>query len=624
MPKSEKIKFGSHFEINKGNRLDPLKREDAVPDYVQFAREDLRGALKLSESESWPNVPKGISGVEGLFGEVRKAVDARWREKVMPLLKTQCAGWLKELSEAEIDSEVKALLADPERLEVKMEMRQFGILEPIRQILPEAWRTLLLASSERQAAEIALFRRWVKQLPKDEVKGWGMSKSELEWFSDIPALLGKYIDHGYLKQVELADRPGGSLPTELAGVLGADRVYNIHRDDAEQSETLPYIDVFPFELGRFSGLLLELKRRVEAGLSDGRLPATYTSMPSYLEKMASLYSSREVSPDELFKLWSRDLSQEANRLSEEGCPVVLIPQSTSAASGDADKVDVEIRLGLRTDQIRKTERMSNGFRDIAQGIVAQERCRSALAEPEREIPPVTLTFQPFAFGPNLYWMTRGESTKEKILSHTNAVADVARQQEIPLLEKVFSSSGIELDAYSRSAVQETILHEFGHGVMTKEDSGVKERMGDGSAASLMEELKAETVGSLLLDRFLDQGEKGVDATTQLMAKLGTVCDYLANKSDNPEFSGGQYFYAGIRMMHDLLHSGAIGKGENGKFVIHDAREGVRVIARIGEEVLGHYTNPSISKDVIDAFAQKTIAMKEYPLVREFVEAVKAK
>ncbi len=533
----------------------------------------------------------------------------------MPLLQERFAHWLSQIPENEGNEKVRALLSNPELVEEKMEMRQFGLLESLRSVLPEAWRSLIIASSERQMAEVALFRRWLKEASDEEIKAWGMSRPELELFGDIPALLGRYIDQAYLKQMELADLPGGSSPTPLAGNVGADRVYDIQRKGQEEVEKLPYIAVFPFELGRFSKLVLHLKGKVDGLMSQGKLPKSYSGMPAYLEKMAALYSSHETDPKTVAKMWNRDLAGDANRLVEQGCPMVLIPQATAAVSGDAEKVDVELRLGLRTPQIEAMEKVANSARGVAQEILDQYH---GAVESSTKIPPITLTYQPFAFGPNLHWMTRGESTGDKILSHVNAVADVARRNEIPLLEKVFEIGKIDPDAYSQSANLETVLHEVAHSIMIRGDAMVKVRVGSGNRSSIIEELKADTVNMLILDRSEKEGKIAVDRKAQFLAKLGTVCDYM---SDSSEELDDYYFYTGVRIIHDLLHAGAVEKGENGKFAIRDAEKGMEVIGKIGNEVLGIYSDLKTDPAAINDYADGIIAMKDDPLVREFIAAL---
>lgn len=613
----KKIQFGAHFEVDESNRMDVLRKDEDPIDYVEFARGDLREALRLGEGERWPEMPKGVPNVEALFGEVRAAVNARWRTKVTPVLVRQCAAWLEKMPDSEEVVDARDLLSDPERLEEKLERRQLGELESLREALPEAWRSLILASSERQMAEVELFRHWVPEMTADDEKAWGMSKSELELFAEIPSFLGKYIDQGYLKQLELADRPGGMSPSPLAGVIGADRLYDIQRKGADHVENVPYIAAFPFELGRFSKLLRHLKGKVESRLAQGKLPESYAGLPDYLGKMADAYSSPETSPEKIAKLNS-ELAEDANRLVKMGCPVVLIPQATAAVSGDAEKVDVELRLGLRPNQVKETERRYEGMRSMAQKMAAE--FPEAVKE-EALLPTVTLAFQPFAFGPNLHWLTRAENTKEKVLSHPNVVTDVALRKEIPLLKKVFGLEGVDPGAYGEAANLETVLHELAHGVLSREDESVRKRVGAGNRSTAVEELKADTVSALILNRGREEGVATMDVKTQFLAKVGTVLDYI---SDSPGEIDDPYFFTGLKIIHSLLQAKVIEKAEGGGYVIRDPEEGFRVVAAIGKEVLGQYANLGTNPESINDYADQVFKLKEDPMVQDLLARLNAK
>lgn len=615
-PKEKEIPFGANFEVDESNRLDVLRGEEKMADYVEFARGDVRGALKLESGERWPEMPRGVPSVEALFGEVHQTVNARWRKKAIPVLMGQCKAWLEKIPNTEGFKEVRSLLSDPERLEDKMESRQIGALESLREALPEAWRSLILASSERQMAEVELSRHWANEISEKDEKEWGMSKSELELFAEIPGFLGKYIDQGYLKQLELADRPGGSSASPLAGKIGADRLYDIQRKGSKKVEKLPYIAVFPFELGRFSKLLRHLKGKVESRLAQGGLPQSYAGLPGYLGKMAEVYSSREVSPKKIAKLNS-ELAEEANRLVQGGCPLVLIPQATAAVSGDAEKVDVELRMGLRPKQVKETERQYEGMRRVAQEMAAE--FPEAVKE-EALLPMVTLAFQPFAFGPNLHWLTRAENTKEKVLSHPNVVTDVAIRKEIPLLKKMFGLEGMDPTAYGEAANLETVLHELAHGVLSREDESVRKRVGAGNLSTSVEELKADTVSALILSRGMEGAGAKIELKTQFLAKVGTVLDYLHGSSEQVD---DPYFFTGLKIIHALLQAKIIEKAEGGKYGLRNPEEGFRVIGAIGNEILGNYANLKTKPQSIKKYADQVLALKKDPMMKEFLGRLNA-
>jgi hypothetical protein len=296
---------------------------------------------------------------------------------------------------------------------------------------------------------------------------------------------------------------------------------------------------------------------------------------------------------------------------------MLIPQGCSAVSGEAGKVDAEIRLGLKTKETKEQESNFNNFTATAQEII--NRHQDSLAK-EYKIPSVSLSYQPWAFGPNLYWLTRGESDESQILSHTNAVTETALAKEIPLLKKIFKTAKIDDQEYAKASVTETVLHEIGHNVFVASDQKISKRIGASVEANILDELKAETVGLKVLSETAQKGNlpPGLDLKTQLLAKLGTNFDYLKNKSAQKSSAGEPYYICGATIIGGLLAKGLIRKKDSG-YEISDPAASIQEIVNIGDKVLAFYTNSATKPTDVKNYIKELRNKSQDPLLQEFIK-----
>ncbi|MFA5270187.1 MAG: hypothetical protein WC400_01060 [Patescibacteria group bacterium] len=631
MSERRDLNFGREFERTEperaANRMDVLHPTENLPEYVKFARElreDLRGFV---EAEGWPECPEDMGSVEDLFTIGRAVVAEYWKKSAGKKLAKKCRGWAKKIDAD--DSEGKAaqvLLSDPAKLEQTLRIQQFGALEVIRKDQPEAWRTLVTVSSERQLAILALVRHWAKeQLTDGQIKKMGVGRDELELLLDAAGILGKYIDHAYVKQIEIADIPGGQERTPLDirhkqktgedALGGAEYLYDYRIVPEGKVNSViqvkTYSEVFPFEWPKIVARMGALADRVEKLLEQDKLPVSYQGLPGYLRHMAELYGSDVQVAEGLDDLWE-ELYEEGSKLAGRGCPLMLIAQGNTG-SGEADKVDVEIRFGIQTQETKEAQRQFGKFGKIARSISRQ------YADSLDELPSaqkLVLNIQPLAFGPNLYWMTRGETIETKVVSHTNPVIDMALMKELPLLEKIKLIGDADGEWYKMAALTETVLHEFGHTVMPTEDDQIGKRIGDNDA---LDELKADAVGMLLLARAMAESPTlHKIAERQLVAKLGTIATYLTDKSSTANSDGEPYYLAGVAQLAALLDSGALIEND-GRYVITNAVAGIEALAALGEDVLQRfYVDTTSTPDRAAEYFKSLRRLKQDPRVRHFV------
>ena len=608
-------RFGESFNPDQTNRLDPFRKD--LPEYVNLGRAARERLAASIEDEGWPEQPSQIENLGDFFNQAKDVVSQRWLNYAQNLFQEKCGEWLKIIPETEENEEIIRLLSDPAELESALRRQQFDTLESLRGIAPEAWRSLVMLSSERQLASVVLLRHWEKDLPAADLEKMGITREELDLFIDLAGILGKYIDHAYVKQIELADAPGGSTKTKLTGKTGAGYLYDPYRSpETDEIDVKPYVEVFGFEWPRLVRRFEALAESIEKQVAAQQLPESYAGLPQYLRRMSAVYGSNNLTPKKLNDEWEA-LSAACRELALGGCPVMLVPQACEIVAGDASKVDVELRLGFRTKEDEAKEKIFEPIRQAAMEI--NQANRPALKR-DPKVPPLILNHQPFAFGPNLYMFTPAESTEETILTHTNALEAMATAEEMPAVGKIL---GFTPDAkrYGEAALLEAGLHENSHRVLSDEDEAVKKRIGRGNDANVLEELKAETIAAKLLIAAQKKGELAADWEQQFLAKLGTIANYFGSAADEGTL-GERYHYVGIAMAAKLLASGAV--RENGdRYEVVSAERGFAALAELGDEVMQYYTNPAGKPADVKNYIKKLKALTKDPSIVKLSNILKS-
>ncbi len=586
--------FGVSFRPPDENRLDVLDKNKVVPPATVAGREARALLRQEVEQKEWPPLPTDVASIEDFFENATQAVSSVWNERVSGSLQGLTASWCSEVPYNEKNAPLLRVLEDPATLETKLAIHQFGILEPLRGILPEAWRTLVQLASERQLAAVVLTRHWLKEIPTEEREAWAQ-KMGLDSFAEVDVMVnsaeffGKFIDQAYIKQIELADAPHGQEQSPMAeqgsfNPAGVKYLYDVALPEGE-IDVKSYSDVFRFEWPRLVAAMRRLGDKVTKLVADGALGAKYSKLPEYLYLCADTYGSSSQDPEEVAQQWQRLLSA-FHDLMLDGCPLMLVPQTVPAVADAANKVDAELRLGFRTRESLELEQKLEQFYEVVQDISTEEE---PFLEKSFVLPKVFSNHQAFAFGPNLYWMTRGEEGVEKIVAHTNAVRDVARATALPALQKVFEGE-VDEASYDKAAVVGNCLHEWGHMILPKEDVAIRERIGATPETDVAEEIKADSGNMKIVHRALEKGVS-LDVHTQLYAKLADICDYLANKSSELGTSGERYFTTGVAIISELLEKGhVVPSGDRYKIV--DDREAIVAIAEFHDRFLELYRSGS--------------------------------
>jgi len=585
------------------NRLDPLNTE-SIPESIRSVTHDVRRMLQTSMERTTPPCPlEKIHSVDDLFGAATRTIGERWNASSLPdFLMRESQQWLKQLPATPALTEVREILQNPERINTLLSSRQMGTLEPLRTALPEAWKKLLLLSSERQLSTIGLLRQWLKEIPESKLTEWGVRHAEIALLLEMGASLGKYFDHAFIKQMELADLPGGSAATKLGKEKRKGSQYLYDPYVAEQSDEIAprtYSQVFPFEWSRIQKHFERLANETDQMIAQNQLPQEkYAGLPAFLRKLAAAYGSPLTNPEELATQW-KDVYESGAALSLNGCPLAVIAQAIPTVAGDANKVDVELRLGFTDTNTRNLMgRLAPTHSEGQKLFDALLTGKEHLVEEYRTISPAVLTSHAMGFGPNLYWRVDAEQRPSHSLLHPDVVIESAKE-DLPQLQKIF---GITMapDRYAQAALTELDAHETGHMVFCWLDQPVANRIGlnEQGESWVLEELKAETTGARLLHERL-QKQKDLDAGEQLTAKLSSILYYITQKS--PEGSGERYYYTGLAELQILLAEGVI-VPEGNRYAIRNPERGLKVLAEHGEELLRrYYANPDSSPAQVHAF-----------------------
>jgi hypothetical protein len=619
----EKIShFGEDFEFNQENRLDILRNKEKLPEYLKMGLTVREGLKEKVRQEGYPECPKDFSSLQDFFDKANRAVNEKWEIVFLETINFKKEEWLNEIPSTPDNQEMIRLLENPEILRTQIEMQQFGALENIRKIIPEAWKTLITFASERQLAKLTLTRHWSKELNSENFQKLGINKEELNLFLDAASIMGKYFDQAYIKQIELADLPTGSLKTSLGGKQGAKFIYDL--EDSEGTTNLKtYADVFPFEWPMIVKRFRDLANKTESLVQEGKIFDSYQGLADYLRKLSEMYGSSETDLEKLPKQWE-ELNKMAVNLAQDGCPIMLVPEATPSVAGEANKVDVELRFGLQTNETQKLKRYFKIASNTAQNFNVQYQ--EALADKSRQIPEIVPNIQPFAFGPNLYWMTRGQSEPGFIFLHQGPITEIASQREKPILDRTIEGFSLDEISYGKAAILETGLHEIAHAVTPKEDDNVDKRLGNSPEAAMLEELKAETVGIKILKETLDKSDPNYLETVknQFFAKIGTLCDYLLNKSSEIGSSGERYYYAAITIF-DLLLENEVLKEKDEKYEVIDAEKGLELIANLGKNVIeSFYANLKITPEEVKSYGSELRSKREKESIQRFLKNLKEK
>ena len=179
--------FNTNLPIDATSRVSPsIIAVDAqsehpnIPWYVADAVELRRELMPARYDVELITKPEAeFTSAEQFFGKVSERSEQIWAKYGQETFGKRVNSWIGQIREADIENKdtIIGVLSNPSELNTLFQIRQFGVLEDIKEKLPDLWCSMLLVSAERQYSQIALARRWVKDISNDELTNFFLSKS---------------------------------------------------------------------------------------------------------------------------------------------------------------------------------------------------------------------------------------------------------------------------------------------------------------------------------------------------------------------------------------------------------------------------------------------------------------
>lgn len=549
----------------------------------EFAH-DIRQRLQQSFTLRPEVFPTDIDSIESLIQKSRKSVSERWRTDISDIIRSEALLWGEVLP----DSHAKSIVTNRDLLEQKISIRQFSDLDVLRSIKPEYWYALVRASYERQQAETNLLYGWVRDMPDSAFDEIGMGRLEVLTALEIATKTGPLIHETYLKQMEILDDP--KLRNVYIFGDGDGSKYLYQRKNADGDiEKFPYSDIFPDTWPQVVANLRSLAYKTTMLVANGKLPPTYAALSGLLDQIAHTYGSRETDVSLLKETWD-ELLLSTYEFIAANCPVDVSIQFNSYLSSFDGNVDAEIRIGLKTPKTQAMLEELLPYRDIAREYASHYD--GMLTKPTLPV-RINLENLLYGVGSNLYWRTQGEAADSTIVCYIDSTQDMANEILLPLHEKIFGSEDSSfLDTYTKSLV----WHELGHTVLSTSDKTIEDRIGTGTGASMIEELKADVMGYVIAGRVVQSKE--------MLEVLVTYClDYIINRDSTDGYGTSMYAGGGAVILTSLLESGILVKKGN-IYGIEDAERGFLLLKDIADTICTVYADPTMTPEKIETWAKQ--------------------
>lgn len=607
----------------KHSRLDVLRELEDTPPYLLFSREVRKKLRETAENKGFPSIPENLNNLNDFFTKIESTVNQYWdgfdepEKSAQNFLKDESKKWVEQLEklkgggkisedEEEEFIEVVSLLKNYDEVKKRLQQQNFSQLEPLKKWLPETWYSLLALSSEIQLAQVVLGRTWSKELSGEILEKFQLKKAEVILPFEFASYLGKLIDHGYLKQEELTNEPGGEGESKYACEDGDKYLYTLYsHQESTAIKAIPFSDIFPFEYERLAKDLVGLAKKTEKQIKDGELPQTYQGLPDYLKELAEIYCSKETDRNKLYKQWLNLYHTNAELL-KNGCPLVINPQEDAPIN----VVGIEMRIGFRPVELHRLEKESNVYAqtafNLSKEILKQKPGILEQGEPEHPS-DIFLNHQIFSFGVNLSSETLGENYHHQSFIAVNEIEKTAIEDEIPLLKKLFFNFDLDQRSYTDQAILETLRHELSHEVLPSEDENIARKIGRSAAANTIEELKAEAVGMCLVRKNMPN-LKDEELNDILLAKLGSSLRYLKYKSNKKGTEDEGYYLCGKEIVASLLTEGVL-KFDGSHSVITEPQKGVATLGKIGDEILKLYQDKQTGPKQVEEYVNQIRSLK---------------
>lgn len=608
--------------------MEPAPRDDP-PVFVEnyYRMRDLL-AIDLAETRY---IGAPAKDLPDLFQKAHRHIQSIWQREVRPFVDKLCMEWQQEIPDTQTD--LKEILKDTATVDQMIHIHQIGALEPLRHIKPDAWYTLLLASSLAQRSSISAIRKMVDTFEAKDLHKIGLTHAELDAYLEIATTTGEAFDLLYLKQIILADNPD---TYHLLAADDNDRAYEWKDTERKESHTLPFFEVFQQDFIDISHQLHRIGYDIAAGsvntyVLDGddrtiKTPAIFSfskfnGLPPLLNQFAELLTSAQTDSEFVSNQWNMLMSLVKRMALVDHCPILLFPPLMASIDGEKT-VDMGYRLGLRTKALEQQERIFDSYRNYAQEIISANI--HALHDKTYEVPPIVASYQFFAFGPDLWWRTQGDSHEDLLMIHPDAIADAAREFYIPIARQMLESDGLTDKQIIEIITELNGIHEIAHTIMTTYDKDIATRIGAADNSCILEELKANSLTMKLLKKRMESEFGSLENTPDTVLRaymnvyLSQLLYFQLYKSSEKASGGERYFYPSLLILNELLEvseTDPIMKlKDDGKLHMENPVGFINRLDEIADTVLVAYTDTQSPPEQIQAdirqFTQDVYAWKD--------------
>lgn len=554
---------------------------------------DIKVKLALPlDHESFEALRK--NSIEDILFFSRDLVTARWQERVQPTFMPLCSEWANSYGESPAEQRAASALKNSELFEKKMRIRQFSEMDSLRKTNPDAWYKIVRASMERQNAEIDMFVKAIEGMDESEFNGFGMNKQEVLLTCEIAQLVRDPINESFLRQMEIADKEGGSAKTPNSN--NPDATYVWEEQIGEEWKMMTYNEKFHPMYDSLVQSITALREKITGLLSDNKIREGYLELNNLLERNQRIFESKNPTISTQRELW-KDMYNLYSQFSVADCPTNATTSSYAYACRDAHKVDSEFRVGIKTNKTKELQDAVVPLQDIGFELAKQYDPHLTLKSKRITIQIADLIL---GAGSNTFWATQAEAGEGSIVGYLDVTDNVFKNMTLPFYEKVFGNKPSE--AKREALIQDDYImlfsHELGHTIVPSDDDAIAKRVGAGEGLNILEELKADTLSLKLISQSIDNKKDSSERKKTILENMTIMClDYINNRDSGDAFGTGMYSRSGRIILSTLLESGALVKNEE-NFEIVDSSKGFEELIKLGDGICNMYVAETTTPETI--------------------------
>ena len=549
---------------------------------------------------------------EDFFRELDQISTSAWSlrlEKTLPQRLQQISQGL-ENQEMFPEAPILEQLLNWEKWKEIVYAQKMGALSSLKDFSPSAWSELMDVYCQIQKERLEIAHQWASQLKESELPwaGYGLlTMIEISLASlDFNEVYLQYLRYGAL----------GEDSTKADNRRG--REYFLKRKKNKTNSYLPQIEAYP-QLNAITQQYIEEAVLIQNRVKDGLLDESYLFLAETLVAAASAYGSREKNWHKIDQIWMA-LRKASARLMASDCPVTFIAETTI---GSRAEIEPGVRVGMKTE---KTKDLENRLREYGLKDLVTETIHRDYSEYLKlaEIPEIYCNLQTFTFGTNLESVTRAEQEMFFIVLHANDIT--ARfENDRPTLKKLFPGLLARFEALSPEIQQDVVtlvllLHEYGHTLLSNYINEIEGRLGYSELSSIVDEVKADCCGVLLLSELNNLTPELRKLIFDLWFATTTVEGSLDQSPHADEF-GASYFYSFCEEIYQIFAHDAIKETDEDEYSIN-SNLSIGVIISKARELLFYYSKSKYKHSFFESLGSEAKKTYHDYRVRKLIDRIR--